>query len=62
MEKYKVEDIERRATEMRNTVKGQRAESGLNKPIILVRQLRFYCDQVLFLCKEVKRLKKKLEK
>ena len=60
MEKYDVYTIKKQADRTLETYRGRPGKALAHRLTIF--QMRFYINKVLFLCREVKRLTKKLER
>ncbi len=61
MAKYDADEIKKEAELTMANYKGLKGDSTTRFPIE-IRHLRIYCRKVLFLCREIKKLQKKLGK
>jgi len=62
MPKCTVEEIEEMAEKTLKQVKGRRNKVKVKRPLVYVEDWRFYCERVLFLCKEIKKRDKTIER
>lgn len=61
MAKYDVAEIKKEAEDTMANYKGHRGDSKTRYPME-IRHLRTYCRKALFLCKEIAKLQKKLQR